>query len=171
MISMNNWYDELSDQEIKKLKDGLANRMLLKSADQEAAVWNALLEEKYNEFMRYSARREEVQLAEKEAQSKADEQRRSDLSRGIFTLELYTSGKYKAWVAEITGLDNKFGLSRSFINPFEVKGNTKIYQLTEGRYYNYLVRGEQHFVQVVNADLIEYDKNEMFEIAKNISPV
>ena len=164
---MNKWYERLTQKEISKLKDGLENRMMLKDQGEKEAIWNGLLQEKYSEYLRELERNQEKEEQKKEARKEILSQYQRDLSMGIATLNLYTSGKYKAWVAEIVGTDEKYGLARNFINPFDVSGNTKTYHLKEGKIYNYLSDNEQYFAKVVNSKLVEISKLELVASLQN----
>lgn len=160
---MQKWYESLTEKEVSKLKNNLESRMMFKDPSEKENIWNEILEEKYNNYMRDLERSRENQLIELEEQMKHEQQRQSDLNKGICTLELYTSNRKKAWVAEITGTDRQYGFNRKFINYFEDKGNIKIYRLAEGKYYNYLSDGTQYYAQVVNAELKEMSKSDMLD--------
>lgn len=160
---MEKWFEGLTDKEKSKLKTTLENRTFMKSADEKEKIWNALLEEKYQQHLKEVERQGKKEESDKQARAEQEEQQNRDLARGIATIELYQSNRYRCWVAEVTGTDDKYGLARSFINPVETRGNYKTYELKEGKYYNYLNDDEQHFVKVVNAELIEMTKSEMME--------
>lgn len=163
------WYEGLSEKEIENLKDGADMRAGYPRAGdtpedtkkRKAEILDKLIEEKYNKYLEEIERIARMAQENKERVIKEEEQRQKNLEKGIATLELYESNKYRCWAAEVTGLDSKFGFNRNFINPIEYKGNYRIYRLKEGKIYNYLNNNKQSFVKVEDARLIEMTREEV----------
>jgi len=158
------WYNSLSDKEISSLQFALENRMILQDASQKEAEWEKLLNEQYNRYLQDIENKKRMAEYEEQRRKEEEEQHQRDLALGIATLKLYTSNKYRTWVAEITGTDEKYGFKRNFINPFDTEGNFKIYHLKEGKLYNFLRNNEQVFARVENSRIIEMSKFEMLEL-------
>lgn len=83
-----------------------------------------------------------------------------DFEDGMLTLT--TSNNQRAWVAEITGTDEKYGFARSFINEPTVDGGRWVdYELSEGKIYNWNEGRRQHFGIVENGKLYEISKRDV----------
>lgn len=168
-MTIEKWYEGLTEKEKSKMKDGAEARTGFMRNGETAKEWMArgeenlkkIVEEKYNLFLQEEEIKAEKQKQNEEIEKEEEKQYQKDLARGVATIELYESNRYRCWVAEINGLDEHYGLDRNFIDPVEIKGNYKIYELKEGRYYNYLNDKKQHFVKVVNSKLIEMTQQEM----------
>lgn len=163
------WVKGLSDKEKSRLKDGAEARTGFLRNGETAEEWkarrkenyNKILEEKYNEFLQNLEENKVKSERVKKEKEEEEKEHKKNLAKGIATIKLYESNKYRCWAAEITGIDEKYGFERKFINPDEIKGNYKIYRLREGKYYNYLNDNKQHFVKVINSRLVEMTKGEM----------
>lgn len=172
MTDLEKWYESLDQKEKSRLKDGAEARTGFLRNNETAEEWKArgkenydkILKQKYDEYLRSleNEKRKEEDNRQEEIQEEKTHQ--NNLAKGIATIELYESNKYRCWAAEITGTDNNYGLARKFINPIETKGNYKTYQLKEGKCYNYLNDNKQHFAKVVNSELIEMSKEEMMDL-------
>jgi hypothetical protein len=158
------WYNGLSEIEKGRLQTALENRMMFKNESQKESVWENLLNEQYDKYLNEIESKKVAEQNKEKELKEAEEQYKKDLSMGVATLELYTSNKYHAWVAEITGADDKFGFKRSFVNQFDKNGSYQIYLLKEGKRYNFLRNNEQVYAQVVNSRIIEMSKFEMLEL-------
>jgi hypothetical protein len=84
-----------------------------------------------------------------------------------YTLTLTTSNNQKAWLAEITGKDEKYGFARKFIEVNEYIERCVCYKLEEGKLYNWNERREQHFGIVEDGKLYEISKSEALELIEN----
>ncbi|MCT6924122.1 hypothetical protein [Metasolibacillus sp.] len=73
------------------------------------------------------------------------------------------SRKHKTWVAEVVGLDAKYGFNRQFVNGFEdeeVRG--LFFELTEGKVYDVnCARDGREYATVRNGELVELSQNEV----------
>ncbi len=173
-MTMEKWFEGLSEKEKSSIVDGAEARTGYLRPGETAEEWKArkkenfdnIVKEKYQRYLRNVEWQKEQEESNKQEQLERKKQRKRDLARGIAIIELYQSNRYRCWVAEVTGTDDKFGLERRFINPVEIKGNYRTYELKEGKYYNYLNNNKQHFVKVVNAELIEMTRSEMMEAIK-----
>ena len=77
-------------------------------------------------------------------------------------LTLTTSGRQRAWVAEIIGTDKKYGFKRNFINEPAVNGGRWVdYKLSEGKIYNWSEGKKQYFGIVENGKLYEISKQDV----------
>lgn len=165
-MTMEKWYESLTEKEKSRLKDGFENRTYMKPVEEREKIWNALLEEKYQKHLKeieWERQREEERKQQEEEEEK---QRQINADRGYMTIELYQSNRYRCWAAEVIRTDEKYGLARKFINPVEIKGNYKIYELKEGKCYNYLNNNKQHFAKVENGELVEIAREEMIEAVR-----
>ena len=173
-MTMEKWFEGLSEKEKSSIVDGAEARTGYLRPGETAEEWKVrkkenfdnIVKEKYQRYLRDVEWQKEREESNKQEQLEREKQRKRDLARGIAIIELYQSNRYRCWVAEVTGTDDKFGLERRFINPVEIKGNYRTYELKEGKYYNYLNNNKQHFVKVVNAELIELTRSEMMEAIK-----
>ena len=71
------------------------------------------------------------------------------------TLELFEgSRKHKTWVAEIVGLDGKWGFARNFVDCYK-QGDLRanFIDLEEGKVYEICNAGDREFAQVVNGEI------------------
>ena len=160
------WFEGLTEKEIKKLNEVLDNYRFTNTPEEIEVKWNVLLDRKYNEYLVNIKKEQEKVESDENLEQELNKQNAMDLQRGIATIELYESNKYRCWVAEVTGTDSKYGLKRNFINPVEIKGNYKIYELKEGKLYHYLNDNKEHFVKVINSKLAEITKSEIEEMVK-----
>lgn len=86
-------------------------------------------------------------------------------------IEIELSGgsrKYKSWVAQIVGIDAKFGLKREFLNGYN-KDNAMLYfELSEGAVYDINdASGLRRYKQVVNGELVELGDSDVMEMFTN----
>ena len=158
------WYESLSEKEKSRLKDAFENRAFMKPVEEREKIWNALLEEKYQQYLQEKQAEIEREEERKREQIEQEKQRQLNAQRGYLIIDLYQSNKYRCWAAEITGLDARYGLAREFLNPVEAKQNSKTYKLEEGKYYNYLENNKQYFVKVEDGELIEMTRDEMMDL-------
>lgn len=163
-MTMEKWYNELTGEEKTRLENALENRMLLKSRDEKQEIWNELLEEKYNAYLQQIEQDKQKEEIKQIKIAEEEKQHQENLERGIATIELYESNRFRCWLAEITGTDSKYGFTREFISPTRIEGNYKTYELKEGKLYNYLNDNKQHLVKVANSKLVEMTKSEIEEI-------
>lgn len=163
---MEKWYEGLTEKEKSKIEDITDNFMLGKSIEERPKYRNQVIEKRYEKYLKEVEQKKQREEYEKQMQAEQEEQRQQNLTKGIATIELYESNRYRCWAAEVTGTNEKYGLAREFINPVETAGNYRTYELKEGKYYNYLNDKKQHFVKVVNAELVEMTKAEMLEAMK-----
>lgn len=89
---------------------------------------------------------------------------------------MYYAYNGRAWVAEIDGLDGKYGLSRNFLQKKDVSMGSNKYRdieimvkLTEGTIYEWSSkesssRTERGFWVVKNGELVDIDKTEVIEL-------
>jgi len=160
-MTMEKWYEGLTDQEKDKIEDIVDNFTIGNPIEERVKYKNKVVERKYNEYLKDIEESKKEEELKKQREIEEEQQYQKDLDKGIATIELYESNKYRCWAAEITGTDSKFGFAREFMNPVKVQGNYKIYELEEGKLYNYLNDNQQHFVKVVNSRLVEITKDEM----------
>lgn len=165
------WYEGLSEKEQSRIKDAADSSRGYVRSEETPEQWAArgkaelekIIERKYNAYLKEVEHQKQLKEGREKAAKAEQEQKRRNLEKGIATIKLYESNRYRCWMAEVTGTDPKFGLAREFINPVEIKGNYKHYELKEGHYYNYLNDKKQHFVKVVNSEIIEMTNGEMAE--------
>lgn len=73
------------------------------------------------------------------------------------------SRKHKSWVAEVVGLDAKYGFNRQFVDGFEdeeVRG--LFFELSEGKVYDVnCARDGREYATVRNGQLVELSQNEV----------
>lgn len=82
-----------------------------------------------------------------------------DFKDGMLTLT--TSNRQPAWVAEITGLDEKYGFKRDFLEVTVDGGRWVDYELYEGAIYNWSEGKRQQFGIVENGKLYEITKTDV----------
>jgi len=166
------WYEGLSRQEKSNIKDGAETRTGYFKDGETLKEWKArkeeifeqLLDERYNHYLNETEKAKQEEENNKAIELEEEKAYQADLAKGVATIELYESNKYRCWAAEVTGKDETYGLARSFINPVDRKGNYKTYKLKEGKYYNYLNEGYQYFVKVVKSKLVEITQEEMMDL-------
>jgi hypothetical protein len=83
------------------------------------------------------------------------------------TLTLVTSNRQRAWLAEITGKDEKYIFARKFLEPSDDGGRYIDFTLEEGKLYCWNESKEQHFGIVENGKLYEISKQDAKEIVEN----
>lgn len=89
----------------------------------------------------------------------------SNYKNGVITLG--TSKRQPAWVAEIDGLNEKYGLNRKFINKYEDEGPRWFdVRLENNKVYNWSESKEQHFGIVEDGKLYEISKNDAKNLVK-----
>lgn len=173
-MTMQKWFEGLTDKEKSGLKDGAEARTGFLRNGETAEEWKArgresydsILAEKYNQYLKNLNDEKIKEEKNKQIEEEEKMQYEQDLQGGIATIELYESNKYSCWTAEIIGTDSKYGFKRDFVNPTKTQGNYKTYELKEGGVYNYLNGNKQHFVKVVNSRLMEVSKAEIQEMLK-----
>ena len=76
-------------------------------------------------------------------------------------LVLTTSRRQRAWVAEITGTDKRYGFARQFNKPAINEGRCVYYELDEGKIYNWREGRRQYFGIVENGKLYEITERDV----------
>lgn len=76
-------------------------------------------------------------------------------------LMLVGSNRQPIWVAVVSGLHDRFGLDRQFVDCDKVDGRVDAWELKEGVLYNYQDQREQYFVRLENGVLNEYTKSQV----------
>lgn len=160
------WFEGLTEKEIAKLNEVLDNYRFTNTAEEIEVKWNVLLDRKYNEYIANIKKVQEKEEEDKEIEVQEEKQLQNNLEKGIATIELYESNKYRCWAAEVIGINTTYNLERKFINPTQTQGNYKTYELKEGKIYNYLNDNKQHYAKVVNSELVELTQKEVEEMVK-----
>lgn len=172
-MKMEKWFENLSKKERSKISDIADNYMLGFVAEsredflkKQEVELNKAKEQMYKKHLKEVKEKQEKIHREKELEEQSEKEYKQDLAKGIATIELYESNKYRCWVAEVKGIDSTYEFDRNFINPTKIQGNYKTYSLKEGSLYNYMSDNRQHFAKVVNSKLTEMSAEEMKELVK-----
>src|SRR5699024_2271263 len=122
-MSVEKWYEGLAEKEKSKIEDIVDNFTLGRSLEERETYKNKVIERKYNEYLRNIETSKQEEEVAKQREIKEEERYQEEVAKGIATIELYESNKYRCWAAEITGTDAQYGLAREFMNPTKIQGN------------------------------------------------
>lgn len=82
-------------------------------------------------------------------------------------ITLGNSKRQPAWLAEVNGLNEKYGLNRKFIDDYEDIGPNWIdFKMEEGKIWNWSEQKEQHFGIIEDGKLFEIAKNDVVKLVK-----